>query len=156
MKTFSDITNISLLREIIKNNTDKKVDYNSIQYDGNKLKFKTRSQFDGGIENDYIVISFLLTILLLLIPIMSLCLCPSLIGLIIWSIITIFFVYFMNTVLTEHKPPFAILCTVISLLILFWVFTIRVNFALECDNPLESVLKLKEFYEKIPEWVYKF
>ena len=37
MKTFSEFTNTSLLREILRNNTDKTVDYDSIQYNGNKL-----------------------------------------------------------------------------------------------------------------------
>lgn len=156
MKTFSEFTNISLLREILKNNTDKKVDYDSIQYDGNKLKFKTRSHFDGGIKYDYLLSDLLLTCLLSLIPIPFISLCPTITGLIIWGTITGCAVYFTNTRLFEHKPPFAILCTVISLLILLWLFTIKVSFVLEYDKPLESVLKLKEFYEAIPLWVYKF
>ena len=156
MKTFSEFTNISLLREILKNNTDKKVDYDTIQYDGNKLKFKTRSHFDGGINYDYLLPSLLITCLLLLIPILFIGLCPTITSLIIWGTITICAVYFTNTYFLEHKPPFAILCTVISLLILLWLFIIKISFALEYDKPLESVLKLKEFYEAIPLWVYKF
>lgn len=156
MKTFSEFTNISLLHEIIKNNTDKKVDYDSIQYDGNKLKFKTRSHFDGEIIYHYLLPSLLLTCLLSLIPILFIALFPTITGLIIWGTISACAVYFTNTRLMEQKPPFAILCTVISLLILLWLFTIKVSFVLEYDKPLESVLQLKEFYEAIPLWMYKF
>lgn len=156
MKTFSEFTNISLLHEILKNNTDKKVDYDTVQYDGNKIKFKTRSQFDGGIEHEYIVISLVLNILYLFIPTLSICLCPTLIGLIIWSIVAIFGVYLTNTLLLEHKPPFAILCTFLSLVSIFWIFTVRIEFMLENGQPCNLPLKLKEFFETIPLWIYKF
>lgn len=156
MKTFSEFTNISLLREILKNSTDKTVDYDTVQYDGNKLRFKTRSQFDGGIQHEYIVISLVLNILYLFIPTLSICLCPTLIGLIIWSIVAIVGVYLTNTLLLEHKPPFAILCTFLSLVSIFWVFTVRIEFMLENGQPCNLPLKLKEFFETLPLWIYKF
>jgi uncharacterized membrane protein len=156
MKTFSEVTNISLLHEILKNNTDKKVDYDTVQYDGNKLRFKTRSQFDGGIQHEYIVITLVLTILVTLIPIMFITLSPTLNGVIIWGIIDILFIYFSSTVLMEHKPPFAILCVFLSISLFLLCFFNVLGHELNSSDPLKGALRLKEFYEIIPKWVYKF
>lgn len=156
MKTFSEFTNISLLREILRNNTDKKVDYDSIQYDGNKLRFKTRSQFDGGIQHEYIVITLVLTMLVTVIPILFIILTPTLTGVIIWGIVDFMLVYFTSTGLMEHKPPFAILCVFLSLSLFLLCFFNVLGHELNSSVPLKGALRLKEFYEIIPKWVYKF
>jgi hypothetical protein len=156
MKTFSEVTNISLLHEILKNNTDKKVDYDSIQYDGNKLRFKTYSQFDGGIKHEYIVITLVLCMLVTCLPIMFISLAPTLNGVIILGIIDVLLIYFTSTALMEHKPPFAILCVILSMSLFLLCFFNRLGHELNSSDPLKGALKLKEFYEIIPKWVYKF
>lgn len=156
MKTFSEFTNISLLREILKNNTDKTVDYDTVQYDGNKLKFKTHSQFDGGIQHEYIVLTLVLCMLVTLIPIWFIILTPTLSGVIIWGIMDIILVYFTSTGLMEHKPPFAILCVFLSLSLFLLCFFNVLGHELNSSDPLKGALRLKEFYENTPEWVYKF
>lgn len=156
MKTFSEFTNISLLREILKNNTDKKVDYDTVQYDGYKLRFKTYNQFDGGIQHGYIAITLVLCMLVSLIPIFFLFLVPTLNGVIILGIIDILLVYFTSTKLMEHKPPFAILCVFLSLSLILLCFFNFLGHELNYSDPLKGALKLKEFYENTPKWVYKF
>lgn len=156
MKTFSEFTNISLLREILRNNTDKTVDYDTVQYDGNKLRFKTCSQFDGGIQHEYIVITLVLTMLVTVIPILFIILTPTLTGVIIWGIVDFMLVYFTSTVLMEHKPPFAILCVFLNMSLFLLCFFNVLGHELNSSYPLKGALRLKEFYEIIPKWVYKF
>ena len=156
MKTHSKIYHITLLRNILNNNTKKYVDYDSVTFDGEKVRFKTYSKFDCGISKDYLVVGILLTILIALLPMLGIMVCPNLTALFIWSLIDIFGIYLTNTLLLGHKPEFAILCTFLSLACIFWLFTGRIEFMLENGQPCNIPLKLREFFETIPSWIYKF
>lgn len=156
MKNYKTIHNHFNLNKILSKYSKTYIDNDTVRYDGKKLRYKTGYEFDSVISKDYLVVGILLTSLITLLPMLGIMVCPTLTALFIWGIIDIFGIYLTNTLLLGHKPEFALLCTFLSLACIFWVFTGRIEFMLENGQPCNLPLKLREFFETLPSWIYKF
>lgn len=152
MKTFSECDNISLLRRIVKNNTNKRVDLDTVQYNTNKIRFKTGERFHGISSNwdgcGWIILPcFSIFFLCMLLPVFIIAFSQTPIALLFGIVVDCVITYIVFRTIMNCENVFSILITFISAVVLVWMHL----FIATCCG----VSELNEFYN-IPEWLYKF